>query len=242
MKTIALVSGTGGSGRTTLTAALACAIRRSGRPVLAVDADPANLLALHLGAIEPAPTGLDAALLAPASASAYALENSDGVRILPFGGTSGGDSHWSADPHALRTLLQSVELPDDTIALIDTPRLPSSLAAQALAAADLSLFVWRADCASYARLGALPADTARALHLINQMDPTRRLQTDVHSLLRARLGKRLLEQVVHRDEALPESIAANRNPFDYAPRSRVVQDITTLAQQLIEVVTAGALP
>ena len=60
-------------------------------------------------------------------------------------------------------------------------------------------------------------------------------------LVTARLGKRLLEQVVHRDEALPESIAANRNPFDYAPRSRVVQDITTLAQQLIEVVTAGAL-
>ncbi len=235
MKIITLTSWIGGSGRTTLTAALASAISRNGLPVLAVEADPDNLLAIHLGADAPPSDGLGAALVsADADMAARAvLSNSDGIRFLPFGVTSGpgmtAGLTSSAQPLQLREILGRFTLPENAVVLIDAPRRPSPLADLALAAADRVVHVWRADLASYARLTDPASGLGETLHVINLMDPTRRLQTDVHAMMRHRLGEQLLPQLIHRDEALPESVAANRNPFDYAPRSRSVQDLMALA-------------
>ena len=54
MFVIAVIGAGGGVGRTTLTAALATACARRGRPVLAVDFDPQNLRGMHLGLDLPA--------------------------------------------------------------------------------------------------------------------------------------------------------------------------------------------
>jgi cellulose synthase operon protein YhjQ len=236
MKVIAVVSAIGGSGRTTLTAALSCALARRGRPVLALDLDPADLLSLHLGATESHDSGLHAALLDIGQAKALdAVQNSDDVRVLSFGPTElpSAQTILREHPLRLRDLLDRLSLAEDCVALIDTPRQPSVYADQALAAADLILQVWRADVASYARLAAAPAAPEHTLHLINLMDPTRRLQSDLHALLRARLGTRLLAPI-HRDEALCEAAAANRNPFEYVPRSRATMDLESLAEQLLQ--------
>ncbi len=235
MKVIAVTSRVGGSGRTTLTAALACALVRRGHAALALDLDPADLLSLHLGATEPQDSGLHAALLdTTQTLPLRAVQNSDGVRVLSFGlpEQPSATAILRDHPRRLRDLLQRLGLADDAVVLIDTPRQPSIYADQALAAADLQLHLWRADVASFAQLPAIPGSTRQALHLINLMDPTRRLQSDLHALLRARLGTALLPPI-HRDEALCEAFAANRNPFEYAPRSRAMTDLEALAERLL---------
>ena len=63
MKTIAVVSTAGGTGRTTLSAALAVLLARRGRPVVALDFDPQNMLGAHLGLDCLAPAGLAQAML-----------------------------------------------------------------------------------------------------------------------------------------------------------------------------------
>ncbi|TJY64931.1 cellulose synthase operon protein YhjQ [Sinimarinibacterium sp. CAU 1509] len=244
MKVIAMVSCLGGSGRTTLTAALASAFARRGRPVLALDLDPADLLPTYLGATAPHDSGLHASLVDTSGATALnAIQNSDGIRILSVGNTAfpSAPAILREHPSRLRDILRRLGLQDDTVVLIDTPRQPSVYADQAQAAADLSVQLWRADVASYARLAATLPTPDRTLHLINQMDPTRRLQSDLHALLRARLGSQLLAPI-HRDEALCESIAANQNPFEYAPRSRAIMDLEMLAERLLQALTSTVVP
>ncbi len=244
MKVIAVVSRVGGSGRTTVTAALACAFARRGHPVLALDLDPAGLLPLHLGATESPDSGLHSSLLDAAGATALnAIQNSDGIRILSFGKSEHPSTQavLHEHPSRLRDVLRRMSLQNDTVVLIDTPRQPSVYAEQAQAAADLSVQLWRADVASYAQLAATQPTPDRTLHVINQMDPTRRLQSDLHALLRARLGSRLLAPI-HRDEALCESVAANQNPFEYAPRSRAVMDMETLTERLLRALMSPVAP
>ncbi|MDD3764046.1 MAG: cellulose synthase operon protein YhjQ/BcsQ, partial [Nevskiales bacterium] len=161
------------------------------------------------------------------------LSNSDGIRFLPFGvaptlGTTAAPTP-TGQPMQLREILDRFALPENAVVLVDAPRRPSPLADLAVAAADRVVHVWRADLVSYARLTDPASGLGETVHVINLMDPTRRLQTDVHAMMRHRLGEQLLPQLIHRDEALPESVAANRNPFDYAPRSRSVQDLMALA-------------
>ncbi|MET5115538.1 cellulose synthase operon protein YhjQ/BcsQ, partial [Burkholderia pseudomallei] len=62
MKRIAIVSTTGGAGRTMLTAALAALLARDGGPVVALAVDPQNLLGVQLGLAAVAPAGIADAL------------------------------------------------------------------------------------------------------------------------------------------------------------------------------------
>jgi cellulose biosynthesis protein BcsQ len=49
MNTVAIVSTTGGAGRSTLTAELASLLAQRKHPALALECDPANVLGFHFG-------------------------------------------------------------------------------------------------------------------------------------------------------------------------------------------------
>lgn len=246
MFVVSLSSINGGVGRTTLVAQLASLLARQGQTVLALDADPQNLLAAHLGLVDASggatPGWAGQALVFPERDwQALGQRNSDGVSFLPFGALDSArlaalESGLRSDVRFLCRQLAALDLPADTLVLIDSARLPSSFAGQALAAADLCLWVLPADPASlfcWQRDAALAgAETRRGHLLINRFDATRPLQSDVLELFRAGSGSRLLPYLIHRDEALPESFAANLCLADYAPDSQAMHDLHGVAQWL----------
>lgn len=238
------MAATGGCGRSTLAAGLADALHRRGRAVLALDLDPANALALHLGATAAPERGIGHA--PDGDWPATALSNSDGVRILPFGTPPlpvllRFERELAERPGWLREQLGRLAVPDDTIVLVDTPRLPSVLALHAASAADHVLVVVSAEPIAYATLDRVERlQAAKARFVVNAFDPQRPLQQDLLLLLRDRLGARLLQEVVHRDTAIADAQARNRAlPVD-APYSQAAEDLQQLCTRLLHRLGASA--
>ena len=241
MQTIAIVSAGGGAGRTMLTATLAGLLAARGRKVLAIDLDPRNNLGLHLGLPLDEADGLAPQLLAGGSWHQAAFQNSDGVRVLPFGVLAPErlpllEGALLKSPHWLGEQLAHLALDDDTVVLIDTPRLPSQYAQQAIAAAELTLAVLCPDASApvTARQVEQHAAGHPVYHVLNQLDATRTLQRDVLQLLREQLGTRVAPYPIHRDQTVPEAVASNRSLTAYAPHGQAAHDCQGLANWLLE--------
>jgi cellulose synthase operon protein YhjQ len=229
------VSASGGVGRSTLVAGLADALHRRGRSVLAIDFDPANMLAQQFGADAAPASGI----ANNADWTATALANSDGLRFVPFGALAlpallRFERQLAEHAGWLRERLHETALPDDAIVLIDTPRLPSLLALHAAATADVILTVATAEPVAYAALEHLPHLPAARMHyVVNAFEPQRPLQQDVLLLLRERLGTQLLRAVLHRDAAVADALAHNRALLDDAPYSQAAEDLQHLCTWLM---------
>ena len=242
---LALISANGGVGKTALTAQLASLLARRGRPVLALDFDPNNLLGLHFGLTPDETDGIAPRAIKREPWQDAAFSSTDGVRFLPFGDVNESQraefgDQLSADAGWLRKRLDAVAMPQHAIALIDTPRLPSRYSQQAVAAADMILTVVAADTSCYAKLPAVhrqlrdAGKESIAYYVVNFADAARRLHNDVIAVMRLDLGERLLPYFIHHDEAVPEALASNSALADYAPHGQATHDLQGLANWLIE--------
>ncbi|MGU7775406.1 cellulose biosynthesis protein BcsQ [Burkholderia sp. MR1-5-21] len=240
MKTIAITSTTGGAGRTTLAAALAVLLARRGRPAVAVEFDPQNLLGASLGLDTVPASGLAQTLLGgPEPWHAQTWRNADGVLFVPYGHVDAAqaaacEARLAADPGWLPRALGEIALPAGGVALIDTARYPSLHAEHAIRCADLTLVVTPpepAACATVsARLGALRAGGGALQIVVNRLNPARDLQRDALAMLREVAGPAvILDQRIHIDAAVPESLARGSWIFDDAPYSQVSHDLHGVA-------------
>lgn len=256
MKTIAVVSSVGGAGRTTLTATLAGLLMARKHAVLAVECDPANVLALYGALREPARQGLASyAQMAAAHATEAALQSEDGVLWLPWGGASdkGGVPDPAQDrammtilrdqPMWLSDLLARVDLPAHGVTLVDAAIWPSVHASQAIEAADLALVVVPPQplaCATLPRLRAeLKARGKTSLYVANAVSPASQLHTDILAMLRHALGPELSAYRVHADTGIPEALARNQNFHLAAPHSQAAHDMQGLATWLSSWIRQG---
>lgn len=244
MFVFAIVSGNGGAGRTTVTANLASLMARRGRKVLALDMDPRNALGLHLGLPLDEHDGFAARLAAGTAWNEAAFVSSDQVQILPFGELTEDqrlslEIQMMREPAWLSRRLAQLQLSEQSIVLIDTPRLPSVYASQGMSAAHGVLNVLTADTLSYAQIPQIEASISSAerktFHLLNQIEGTRRLQGDLIQLMRHELGERLSPYALHRDEAIAESFASNCSLLDHAPHSQVTHDFQGLTTWALKI-------
>ncbi|HWX10693.1 MAG TPA: cellulose biosynthesis protein BcsQ [Trinickia sp.] len=239
MKTIAVVSTVGGAGRTTLTAALAVLLARRGRPVVALDLDPQNLLGAHLGLDTLAQTGLGNALSGESDVwGAPTWRNGEGVLFAPYGELSvaqrtAAEAGLAARPQWLADALDRLDLPVRGVVLVDTPRYPSPQAEQAVGCADLALCVTPPEPAACAtlvrRLSALKATGAQVKIVVNRLNPVRDMQRDALAMLRVAAGDaQALAHRVYLDAAMPEAFARGSWLFDDAPHSQASHDLQGL--------------
>ncbi|RQS22120.1 cellulose synthase operon protein YhjQ [Burkholderia sp. Bp8992] len=251
MKTIAITSTTGGAGRTTLAAALAVLLARRGRPVVAIEFDPQNLMGAALGLDTLAEQGLAQSVLGGAEPwHTHTWRNADDVLFVPYGQVDAADAaacdaRLAADPAWLSRALDEIALPADGVVLVDTARYPSPQAEQAIRRADLTLVVVPpepAACATTAaRLGALRAGAGELQIVVNRLNPARDMQRDALAMLRAVAGPAsMLEQRIHVDAAVPEALARGSWIFDDAPYSQVSHDLNGIANWVHAWLTAVA--
>ena len=248
MPVVSVIAAKGGVGKTTVTANLCIALAEAGRQVLAIDLDPQNALRFHLAEdIRAAEAGLTDAASGARSWTQAMQRGRSGVVLLPFGTIDDEqqiafEGHLAAHPQWLAETLASFRLPTDTFVFLDTPPGPSVYLQQALRVSNLNVVTVLPDAGSFATLPIVErmvdkycrprADFVASTCVINQADPSRRLNRDVLQTLRADLGPRLLG-VVHQDQAVCEALASATTVRRYAPHCQAADDFARCAAGLL---------
>jgi cellulose synthase operon protein YhjQ len=260
---ICFASPIGGSGRTTFAANVARLIaRKVGARVVAVDLDPQNTLGLYFGLELGDGFGFLSTLHYTADGSAAwraALRGTDcGVSYLPHGsvGLDGANaiSRALADhPGILMSPLREIlSIPDVTV-VADLPSGPSATLAAVLPLTDLLVVPFLPDAISMSQIPAIESGrftatavlgaeanfpSQRIAFVLNQLDVRARLGRATADAALLHMGSRLLG-VVHRDEHVPEAVAAQRLVVDVTPEARASREITAIAAAIATRLAAG---
>lgn len=245
MAVIAFVSGKGGVGKTSLTAATAVALAQRGKRVLAIDLDPQNALRLHLG-MDPGDT---AGWTREGFGKSAIFESAGGVSFLPFGALLESELEeleaiLQAEPRWLaERLAGAVRQGRFDYVLLDTPPGPTAFLQQALQAAHRALVVVLADAASLTTLpmffplidefSAGSEDFQGSHILINQLQHQGRLGHQVRAAIHEHFPGRVAPVSVHRDAAVAEALAFERTVLDYEPGAEASLDLQHLADWLL---------
>lgn len=223
MAVIALQGFRGGTGTTSVTAALAWGLAQLNEKVLVIDFTPENLLRLHFGMPFAQARGWRYAHNRGESWQKSALRYHSHLDFLPYGhvstdNTSQPDFDWQK----AITQLKNTGVYDWI--LIDSPA-ADPLPAQRIA--DSTLVLLHADTQSHIRLHqhALPAG---GRYLLNQFIPFSQLQQDILLLWQETLPD-LIPVILHRDEAMAESLAAKQPVGEWKNNSKISREINTLA-------------
>ena len=141
---IALVSPTGGAGRTSLASAAATQLSMLGRPVTLIQADTVNNFEFLVGFSVSILRGLGQVLLQGDSLDSVLKPISTGFQLLPFGRITvaqqlGIDRILMEQPDRLVKLLQQDQFSDNSVVIVDLPRWPSPWCHAVMALSDLNL-------------------------------------------------------------------------------------------------------
>jgi cellulose synthase operon protein YhjQ len=245
MPLICVASPKGGVGKSSLTAALAAALRASGSRVVAIDCDPQNALRLHLGLPITETDGFLARIARRPDWRACLRETPSGIDLLPHGetdlrGALAGAALLEQDPDLLAAPLRALLADPRGFVVADTPPGASAALAALLPHAALVLAVLLADAGSTALLPDL--DSGRFLGqgtlaglrsprigvVLNQVDRGSALSVAAAEGVAGHLGRRLLGAVC-RDEAMGEALAHQRPVGIHAPHSAAARDVEDLA-------------
>ncbi len=233
MPVIALQGLRGGMGTTSVTAALAWALQQLGESVLAVDFAPDNLLRLHFNTPFELARGWARAEQDGGEWQQGAMRYCENLDFLPFGRLAAAERlnlQQYCRQHPTRwqeNLTQLGASAQYNWILLDLPADDQVLAAQALSFADCVFMLIAPDANCQVRLHqqALPEGCR---FLINQYFAASQLQQDLHQLWLQTLGG-LLPVVIHRDEAMAESLAVKQPLGEYRPESLAADEVLTLA-------------
>ncbi|AVF34564.1 cellulose biosynthesis protein BcsQ [Rahnella sikkimica] len=223
MAVIALQGFRGGTGTTSVTAALAWGLAQLNEKVLVIDFSPENLLRLHFGMPFTQTRGWCSAVNAGEPWQKSAMRYHAHLDFLPYGFV-GADSAGAPEFDWQKAITQLRNSGVYDWILIDSPA-ADPLPAQAIA--DSTLVLLHTDTQSHIRLHqrALPAN---GRYLVNQFVPSSQLQQDILLLWQETLPT-MIPVILHRDEAMAESLAAKQPVGEWKANSKISREINTLA-------------
>lgn len=230
MNLVTLAGIRGGSGTTTIVGMLGDALHALDQRVLLVDLNTSDLLRMHFDVPRADGHGWVASLFADEwRQQAYQLDS--GLMLVPFGRMAIEDSSVS---HLLRgddfwlQVLPSVDRDFDWV-LFDCPPSPHRLAAALRFRSTLDLVVVHPDIAAQELLSQIDFESSSYL-LINDFDPTWRLECDILQGWQHHYGAQVLPQIIYCDENLPEALASKKPVTRYMPDAITSQAARSLAQ------------
>lgn len=246
MKTIALVSIKGGTGRTALAVHLGMAFSGQERVVL-MDADPQNGLGHFLGMLPGERFGLSQRGITTADLIDFVRRGRPEVPYLPFGSLPLEDldaieAELAADPYWLRDRVEDLVQAEFDLVVLDTAAGSGEWTRQALRAADMALVVLEADPGSYATVPLMrdvldrytdpELGYAGSFWVLNRMDPRSPLSRDVKSALANLLPEELIPVAIPYDEALREVLGHQQTLARRFPDSQVLSSLREVAEFL----------
>jgi len=253
MKIIAVVSGKGGVGKTTICANLSVALRKQGHTVLSVDMDSQNGLAMHFGISTENINGISRATLSSADWRAAICRSEHGDMVLPYGLINDADRALFErklidNPNYLAEQLKLLKLPEDCYVVLDTPPGASVYLQQAFSACHVVVLTLLADVASFATANkyikkidtecAGRTDFMGHMVVINQVDRSRQLNSDLTDLMRESMDSRYFS-IIHQDQSVTEAVAWGQTVIDFDPDCRGASDIADVVETLKELMASA---
>lgn len=239
MIVIALISTSGGAGRTSLSIAVARRLALLGREVTLIQADPANNIEYQLGYSSTSEIGLCQLVLQGTADLPKALKNTEaGFRLLPYGQSTTAQqlaisNRLTDTPDLITHLLNHNAFAAQGIVIVDLPRWPSEWCTRFLALSDLNLVTLVPDSTSILGIDPLLPhlleSRGASYFLMNRFDSAKVLHLDLWTLCKIKLSHRLLPFYLHDEQALPESQAAGMALEAHAPQSQLVDDLHKLS-------------
>ena len=234
----------GGTGTTSITAALAWALQLLGETVLVVDASPDNMLRFFFNVDFSHKAGWARAMIDGDDWRDAGLRYTSHIDLLPFGQLEPGERE---NIDQLQSMLSPMaemvqklhQQGDHRWLLIDLPDGYSPLTRALINVCDRTLVVVHPDGNSHIRLHqqALPMNSDI---LINDLRVGSQLQEDLYQLW-LESQRRILPVTIHRDEAMAECLAAKQPLGEYRQDSLAAEEILTLANWcLLHYVGKGA--
>lgn len=248
MKVIAIASGKGGVGKTTLCANLSVALRRQGHKVLCIDMDPQNGLGLHFGLPMNHLNGISRTTLSSGDWRDAVWQSAQGDLILPYGLVNDLDrvifeNKLADDPEYLMAQIKLLELTDDSYVLVDTPPGASVYLQQAFAACNVVVLTLLPDAASFAttakyikkiKIECCSRTTFMGyIGIVNQVDRSRQLNSDMTDLMREELHLKYFS-ILHQDQSIPEAVACGQSVLDYDAECSGSHDIENAIEAIKE--------
>jgi len=244
LSVVALQGVRGGTGTTSLVAALGEALAHAGHDVLCIDFDPRNQLRLHFN--HPWQDDSGWALAETSGTEWYAMAFAFGERLtfLPYGG---GDAiiaagqppqQWhETSPDWAQRLSQLDPQRYDWI-LLDVPFAHPAHQRSIRRVASTWLTVTHCDAACHALLAERPVAVNEYL-LVNRFTPRSLLQNDLLALWQRQYADWLVPCSIHQDEAMFEALAHKRSVIGHRSDSLAARDVQRLAAWLL---ARGATP
>lgn len=245
MEIIALISGKGGVGKSTLAANLAVGLHQRGKSTLLIDLDPQNAQRLHMG-LDPDEI---AGLAREGIRSTSIFESPFGPNFIPFGRLREPELEAFEEflrQHPLWTAQSLAALSENAYhyVVIDTPPGPTAYLQQALHAAHQALVVVAADAASFATIPKIQQlvqlhvqgrdEFVGANIVLNQMPLNSRLAHQVRNALLAEYAQQLCPITIHRDAAVAQALAFERPVLQYEMNCPASVELQSLADWIID--------
>ncbi|KOC91528.1 cellulose biosynthesis protein BcsQ [Winslowiella iniecta] len=235
MPIIALQGLRGGTGTSSVTAALAWAVNQLGETVLAMDFSSSNQLAMHFNVPVGQVRGWMRVALDNGDWQQSALRYQAGLDVVPFGLLD------NQQREALETGSQEYLTPwlqhltqlkaDYHWLLLDVPAQQSRWSRDILAHADHIIRVVTADANCQIRLHQSHF-SSNTFFLLNQFNAISQSQQDLQQLWLSTLTP-LIPVNIHRDEAVAEALLFKQPVGEYRPESLAAEEFTTLANWLL---------
>lgn len=222
----------GGVGTTSITAALAWSLQLLGESVLVIDACPDNMLRLSFNDELAREGGWARALLDGKDWRDAALRYTSQIDVLPFGVLQAGERQNIALQGDMLSTIAAIahsleQQGNHQWILIDLPHGFYPWTPSLLEACHFSLTVVKPDANCHIRLHQQPL-AANTHLLINDLRMNSVLQEDLYQVW-LQTQRRLLPVVIHRDEAMAESLASKQPLGEYRHDSLAAEELITLA-------------
>ena len=236
MNVIALQGLRGGTGTTSLVAALGEALARAGHGVLCIDLDPRNQLRLHFNHPWQDDTGWAIAETTDNEWYEMAFALGERLTFLPYG--RGTDAIEARGRDWLETFslwghrLAELDPHRYDWVLIDVPSAYSVHQREMHRLAPTWLTVTHCDAACHALLADRQAADNEYL-LVNRFTPRSLLQNDLLAVWQHQYADWLVPCTIHQDEAMFEALAHKRSVVGHRSDSLAARDVQRLAAWLL---------
>lgn len=222
----------GGTGTSSITAALAWALHQLGESVLVVDASSDNMLRLFFDIAVNRPEGWARATLDNQNWQESAWRYAPSLDILPFGSLNESEKMSLFDDPNLRSkFIQYLTILKDSQRykwiLIDLPFLPAGITTDWLTQLDSRIAVAQPDANCHTRLCQQPLDPESFL-LVNGLQVASKLQNDIYQVW-CYIQQAIIPVALHADEAMAESLAMKKPVGEYSPHALITEEVITLA-------------
>ena len=233
--TLALVSLAGGTGRSTLVAEFGRSLAERGFTVALLELDPSNSLGGLMDHGHARSQGMASGLIPVTTPQGHLVYLPHDVLAIREAAGMRPDElicDLRSDPALLHHALDFI--------LLDAARGPHPSMEQALTLADRIIHVLTPvhrgleDARRLAAWPQLEGNPSRLVHLINRLDGRRVLDRDLVRIFKESLGDRLMNDMIHEDQAIPESQARGQTLSAYAPKSQAHRDMQGLVNWIVE--------